>query len=326
MFFSANQNDFLCRQFAGVADDHAESRYASLEQDERDDIMENIETKNTKRQNTTAVKLFREYLTAKSKPIEFEQYTVEELDDTLASFYLEMRSKEGKHYKKTTMQSYRQGLNRHIQKCRDIDICNEDILKQSTKSFKGMTKELTRLGLAAFEYHPSIEESDIEKMYSFFCKNLEDAQLLQYNGNFYNSDDKTFNSMHNGLNNALSVYLLTSCCTLVVEGGKTCPILQESIFAVTRGTDDKLYVYKVIDEQTKNNQSDSELSSDGRMYEITGHNRLGQFMNEISKMASLSQVYTNHSCRATTVHLLDEVDIPSRHIVTVTGHKSETSL
>ncbi|CAC5422442.1 unnamed protein product [Mytilus coruscus] len=36
-------------------------------------------------------------------------------------------------------------------------------------------------------------------------------------------------------------------------------------FAVKRGADDKLYVYKVIDEQTKNHQSDSELSSHGRM-------------------------------------------------------------
>ncbi|CAC5398751.1 unnamed protein product [Mytilus coruscus] len=140
-------------------------------------------------------------------------------------------------------------------------------------------------------------------------------------------------------------------------------------FAVKCGADEKLYVYKVIDERTKNHQSDSELSSDGRMYEITdgercpvksfvkyirrlnpkcvklfqqarsypkedvyyddvplGHNRLGQFMNEISKMASLSLLYTNHSCRATTVHLLDGADIPSRHIMTVTGHKSETFL
>ncbi|CAG2257574.1 unnamed protein product [Mytilus edulis] len=142
--------------------------------------MKNIETKNTKKQKTTANKLFREYLTEKSKPIEFEQYTVEQLDNTLASFYLEMRSKEGKLYKKTTMQAYRQGLNRHIQKCRDIDICNEDIFKKSCKSYKGMSKELKRLGLAAIKHHSSIKESDIGKMYSYFCKNLEDAQLLQY--------------------------------------------------------------------------------------------------------------------------------------------------
>lgn len=57
-----------------------------------------------------------------------------------------------------------------------------------------------------------------------------------------------------------------------------------------------------------------------------GHNRLGSFMPELSKAAKLSQMYTNHSLRATTVHVLDSAQIPSRHIMTVTGHKAETSL
>jgi hypothetical protein len=34
-----------------------------------------------------------------------------------------------------------------------------------------------------------------------------------------------------------------------------------------------------------------------------GHNKLGTFMTEISRMAKLSHEYTNHSCRATTVSL-----------------------
>ena len=57
-----------------------------------------------------------------------------------------------------------------------------------------------------------------------------------------------------------------------------------------------------------------------------GHNKLGSFMNEISKKSGLNTIYTNHSCRATTVHVLDSAQIPSRHIMTVTGHKAESSL
>jgi hypothetical protein len=49
-------------------------------------------------------------------------------------------------------------------------------------------------------------------------------------------------------------------------------------------------------------------------------------MPEISRMADLSQVYTNHSIRATTVHVLDTAQLPSRHIMTVIRHKSESSL
>ena len=57
-----------------------------------------------------------------------------------------------------------------------------------------------------------------------------------------------------------------------------------------------------------------------------GHNRIGSLMPEISRMADLSQVYTIHSIRATTVHGLDTAHIPSRHIMTVIGNKSESSL
>lgn len=49
-------------------------------------------------------------------------------------------------------------------------------------------------------------------------------------------------------------------------------------------------------------------------------------MPEISKEFSLSQVYTNHSLRATTVHVLDATNIVGRHIMSATGHKSESSL
>jgi hypothetical protein len=57
-----------------------------------------------------------------------------------------------------------------------------------------------------------------------------------------------------------------------------------------------------------------------------GHNTLGNMMQSISKDCQLSKIYTNHSLRATTVHLLDVARFPDRHIMSVTGHKAESSL
>jgi hypothetical protein len=41
-----------------------------------------------------------------------------------------------------------------------------------------MMKELTKVGLAAVENYPPIEDDDMEKLYRYFCQNLDDAQLL----------------------------------------------------------------------------------------------------------------------------------------------------
>jgi hypothetical protein len=49
-------------------------------------------------------------------------------------------------------------------------------------------------------------------------------------------------------------------------------------------------------------------------------------MPRISKSAALSKVYTNHSLRATSVTLLDNANQEGRHIITMTEHKSVTSL
>ena len=59
-----------------------------------------------------------------------------------------------------------------------------------------------------------------------------------------------------------------------------------------------------------------------------GKNTLGTFMGSIfiSKELELSQKYTNHCIRATAMSLLDECNFEARHIMRVSGHKSESSI
>jgi hypothetical protein len=49
------------------------------------------EAKNRKRQTNTAVTLLRQYLTARNMPTDFESFGIEQLDDVLSTFYLEMQ-------------------------------------------------------------------------------------------------------------------------------------------------------------------------------------------------------------------------------------------
>ncbi|CAC5385400.1 KCTD1_15 [Mytilus coruscus] len=46
----------------------------------------------------------------------------------------------------------------------------------------------------------------------------------------------------------------------------------------------------------------------------------------MSKVANLSQIYTNHCVRATTINILAHAGIADREIMKITGHKCETSL
>ena len=57
-----------------------------------------------------------------------------------------------------------------------------------------------------------------------------------------------------------------------------------------------------------------------------GKNTPGHKLKAISKLSNLSREYTNHSIRATSVTILDECGFEVRHIMCVSGHRSEARI
>jgi hypothetical protein len=57
-----------------------------------------------------------------------------------------------------------------------------------------------------------------------------------------------------------------------------------------------------------------------------GEKPLGNMMANMSKKYALSQRYTNHSIRVTSLQLLEDNNIEGRHIIRVSGHKSVDSV
>ena len=57
-----------------------------------------------------------------------------------------------------------------------------------------------------------------------------------------------------------------------------------------------------------------------------GHDPLERFMRFLSENAKLSKIYTNHSIRATVITNLSNSGYEARHIIAVTGHKSESTV
>ena len=57
-----------------------------------------------------------------------------------------------------------------------------------------------------------------------------------------------------------------------------------------------------------------------------GVHKLAGMMKDLSKLASLSKIYTNHSVRATAITLWSNTQVPSRHLMAILEHYSEASL
>ena len=60
--------------------------------------------------------------------------------------------------------------------------------------------------------------------------------------------------------------------------------------------------------------------------EVIGKNTLAGIMKEISKKAGLSQIYTSHCVRASTVTHLYQAGVDTQQICTITKHKNESTL
>ena len=59
---------------------------------------------------------------------------------------------------------------------------------------------------------------------------------------------------------------------------------------------------------------------------IYGAKALGDMMLNLWTKYKLSQRYTNHWVQVTSIQLLDDENVPGRHIVRISGHKSEASI
>jgi hypothetical protein len=116
--------------------------------------------------------------------------TIWRLDKTLTQFYAQSRDKNGEMYKKTTLTSYRQSIQRHLDAMRDdkIDIVKGNEFSTSAKVFGGVVKQIKWEGKAAVDHHQFISDADSEVLYAHFdfWRTSDPAQILQHKENWVN--------------------------------------------------------------------------------------------------------------------------------------------
>ncbi|XP_063443130.1 uncharacterized protein LOC134723448 [Mytilus trossulus] len=326
-------------------------RFGQTTDEEMMDKRLKINAANTLRSNKKAGNTLREYLRETAMDIRFEEYDEVRLNEILGQFYMNARKPDGNHYKISSLENIRYGINRYLRSPpynKTFSIIKDAAFNNANVNFKAATSELKRMGLGTTDHYPSINETDLMKLYSsIYCATNTPSGLytkVQFDIRMY--------FCRRGQEN---MHLMTKT-TFGVEtdpatGLKVVRKMEDEMTKNHRETDKEessgvmpevkdlpycpvssfeLYVLKLNPENNRlwQRPRSSFYSTDDTLYchEPVGEKKLTVFMSDLSKSANLSQIYTNHSIRASGATILSKNMYGPAQIMAVTGHKSVQSL
>ncbi|XP_071512103.1 uncharacterized protein KIAA1958-like [Diadema antillarum] len=319
--------------------------FVLLNDDELAELVDAADSTNTKKQIQFAVHRLEAFAECAGTSLATVQgYGNAELDKFLSRFYGGLRRNNGDLYTKKSMHAIRYGLHRHFQATKDIDICNSDMFKESDKTYKAMMVKLKQSGKGAVKHKKAVSAEDMTKIIdsldtttpiglqnkvfidvmTYFAnrgrENLRstsisdfDLEVDEQNLRYITRRDTMTKSRRECEDEACSGHMYE------IPGSSRCPV--RSFLALKEVLNP---AEKCMWQRPK-----AKAPTDGSPWYMNaplGINTIGNKMREISEKAGCSQVYTNHSLRATTCTVLDEAGFPNRHIMSVTGHRSESSL
>ncbi|WAR13682.1 hypothetical protein MAR_003787 [Mya arenaria] len=221
------------------------------------------------------------------------------------------------------MYSVKYGLSKYLkEKCR-IDISTDNDFVTAIKTFKAKLTDLQKKGKGSVVHRPQIADYDMKK--------LMDPFNVAFNVN-----------TPCGLQNKVWFDIMYHLCR---RGRENLRVMKKTTFAMEVDSSGREFVRKIMDEADKNHGIDStpddtivDFIQTSMTYD-SGHVTVstqpmtvgfvkvrlgGTYL--ISTTAALSQKYTNHCIRATSISALDIAGFEARHITRATGHKSETSI
>ena len=323
------------------------ARFASITAEGVDELIKEKDAKNTQRATVTAWNAFLSYV--KEKGIHFDGNVDKTyMNEVLRTFYFELRKQNGELYSLNAFRAQRHGLQRKFKAVYDVDIINDPAFEKCNIAFLAQSVSLKKEGKGKVNHKPPITNDDLLKLYSspalstdhpksllrkvffdimyFLCRRgQENLRTLtktsfvvkhdEHGVEFVTKDIEEFDKNHR-LNDKD-----VDGGVIMATGKRNCAV---AAF--------KLYVSKLnpkIDalfqrpKLSKFNIADSRPWYDAQ---VIGVNSLTNMMKDISVAAELSMVYTNHSIRATCITQLDNGGNEARHIMAVSGHKSESSI
>ncbi|VDI27689.1 Hypothetical predicted protein [Mytilus galloprovincialis] len=258
------------------------------------------------------------------------------------------RKQDGKHYKATSFEIIRHVLNRHLRGVpysRKIDIIKDTEFSDANECFKAALAELNRIGKGSVDHHPVINETDRKKLYEsiIMIPDAPEALLnkVQFDIRLYFCG-RSQENMHGMTKSTFEV--LNDPKTGLWEYVAKC---KDELTKNHRGNDREstsgvmpefpgspycpvksyeTYISKLHPLWQRPKESFNDDDTIWYCNSRLGEKTLAKFMTKLSEGAKLSQIYTNHSIRATGATILTKSMFNPSQIMAVTGHKSVQSL
>lgn len=310
---------------------------------EKERLLNNINSENSKKQEKRAVENFNSFLKAKNVTISDNLVNdTGRLDIYLEEYLCTIRKSDGGKLKSGSLHAMRYALNRMFIREHNCDITDKTKFPKSSLIMKSLVVDLKKEGLGSVTHYKKINNGDVAKIYESLDHKV--PQQLQW---------------------LLFFIIQLFFCR---RGRENIEKFSKATFQIATDENGRRYIYQAIDEFTKNHrESDTEMSIGGRAYENqecpskcpvkifefyvsklndscsrlwqfpkssfieseeswytnrpVGINTISKWMQKISVFCHLSQSYSNHCIRVTSISILGEKH-SENEIKEISGHRS----
>ena len=264
----------------------------------------------------------------------------------LCKFYIAARNQKGELYKLNTMKSIRFSLQRYFLDNYKIDIIDGKDFNESNNIFQNVLKNMKAVGKGDTTHYAEIGPEDLQKLHNGF--NVNDPtgiqELIWFNIVFFliRRGRENIRSMNK---NSFSISKYASGLRYIYQTtGESDKNHHINDGAFETNGEGRIYetngekcpvksFIKYISVLNPNLEAlwqrpRSKINICDRIWYCNvplGEKHLGSMFPMLSSKYQLSQRYTNHSLRVTSLQVLEDGNIESRHIMRVSGHKNAES-
>lgn len=266
-----------------------------------------------------------------------------------------MTVEQAAEYNKNTLKNIRAAINRKL--CdvgRDLDIVRDKEFKSANKALDGLMKTLTKTGASRATQHKAIlVEEDVKAIAAYFAKSAKSSPIVlrqavwylisihfvtrglefhhqmllgsikfckdKNNREYMKLEQEVQEKNHQGgINNEES----QTGKRIYESGDVNCPIGLIKYFLSKQCRDAKYLFNGIVKEAISHPAGQETWFNDKPLGKTTFSN----FMTDICKYSHTTQRYTAHCLRATAIQAMNDAGFETRHIMSMSGHRCESSL